>query len=116
MTRTDKFNMGSVYLTPGAAKALGMEVEDKVLSGPNPEGWLSATLRAPAPTEMMLLLGRHQAGDWGIMDEEDKKANEDALVSGGRLMSSYITALGVKVWIITEADKSSTTVLLPEEY
>lgn len=59
---------------------------------------------------------RHQSGDWGDVCPEDWAANDGALATGGRLLSSYRTAGGTKFWIITEADRSSTTVLLPEEY
>lgn len=59
---------------------------------------------------------RHRTGDWGDVCEEDKAANDQALVSEGRLVSSYLGRDGTKFWIITEADRSSTTVLLPEEY
>lgn len=64
-------------------------------------------------------LDRHSCGDWGIVDEEDRAANDAALRAGGRLLSSYnvIHRTGnAIVWIITEADRSRTTVLLPEEY
>jgi hypothetical protein len=61
------------------------------------------------------LLCRHGQGDWGGLCVEDQRANEVALQSGGRLMSSY--QLGPdRIWIITEADRSATTLLLPEEY
>ncbi len=61
------------------------------------------------------LLTRHQAGDWGELDEEDKKANQDALAYGLRIMSVY-RVLGVRFWVITEANRASTTIMLPEEY
>jgi hypothetical protein len=61
-------------------------------------------------------LQRHQAGDWGDMDEHDRQENELSLKSGFRLLSVYRAANGVKFWIITEADRSATTVLLPEDY
>ncbi len=60
-------------------------------------------------------LTRHQAGDWGELDEEDKKANQDALAYGLRIMSVY-RVLGVRFWVITEANRASTTIMLPEEY
>ena len=62
------------------------------------------------------LLERHGRGDWGELCEEDAQANRDALRGGLRLLSSYRLADGVKVWLITEADRSSTTLLLPEDY
>ena len=58
---------------------------------------------------------RHIAGDWGDVCDGDRQANDDALANGGRLFSVY-HAQGVKFWIITEHDSSSTTVLLPDEY
>lgn len=59
---------------------------------------------------------RHQSGDWGDVCEEDKQANEMALANSSRLLSAYHTRTGVKLWVITEWDRSATTVLLPEEY
>lgn len=66
--------------------------------------------------EMLAALQRHQRGDWGELDVEDRKANDQALVDGTRLLSAYRTAGGTKFWVITEWDRSVTTVLLPEEY
>ena len=60
-------------------------------------------------------LTRHAAGDWGDLDAEDAAANEEALTDGGRLFSAYGTGDN-RVWVITEADRSVTTVLLPEDY
>ncbi|HPI31668.1 MAG TPA: hypothetical protein PLR32_00020 [candidate division Zixibacteria bacterium] len=62
------------------------------------------------------LLVRHLSGDWGELDAEDRAANDAALRGGGRLFSAYDLPTGARVWIITEADRSSTTVLLPEDY
>ena len=59
---------------------------------------------------------RHQAGDWGDVCAEDCQANDQALVEGTRLLSVYHAANGTKFWLITEADRSVTTVLLPEDY
>lgn len=61
------------------------------------------------------LLERHHTGDWGDLDKEDIDTNEKALSHNNRLMSSYDTKVG-KIWIITEADRSSTTILWPDEY
>ena len=61
-------------------------------------------------------LARHLAGDWGNVDEDDRKENEFSLEHGFRLLSSYATPRGTKFWIITEHDRSVTTILLPEEY
>lgn len=62
------------------------------------------------------LLNRHLSGDWGSVPVEDAQFNEDALQSGNRILSSYDIALGVRIWIITEWDRSVTTLLLPSEY
>lgn len=59
---------------------------------------------------------RHASCDWGTLDAEDLKSNDRALAHGGRLFSAYLSTAGVKFWIITEADRSVTTVLLPEDY
>ena len=71
------------------------------------------------------LIARHVTGDWGDVCDEDAQANEQALELGGRLMSVYgitvpmednETSASIRVWVITEADRSVTTILLPEEY
>ena len=69
-------------------------------------------------TEEDILLGirRHQAGDWGDLDAEDRVANETALAHGGRLLSAYHADNGTRFWLITEHDRSVSTVLLPEDY
>ena len=87
------FNLGSIVATPGALKALEESGE--------------------AP---YLFLGRHVTGDWGELSREDKAANTLALATGERIFSSYRTSKGAKLWVITEADRSSTCLLLPEEY
>lgn len=75
-----------------------------------------ATLDA-AGISGVLLLARHIHGDWGDLPVEDATANELALLTGKRLLSSYNLLDGKgKVWIITEADRSVTTILLPDEY
>lgn len=66
-------------------------------------------------------LKRHQTNDWGDMEEEDKQSNDDALINGGRIFSGYkipknMVANGLKIWIITEHDRSTTTILYPSEY
>ena len=74
-------------------------------------------VRAQVPLkELLQSLGRHARGDWGDVNAEDWTANERDLRDGERLVSSYTTTLGVRFWIITEWDRSSTTALLPEEY
>ena len=87
------FALGQVVATPGALMAL----ED---AGQNPG----------------VFLYRHVTGDWGDLDEHDRKENELALRQGLRLLSAYQTSKGVRIWIITEWDRSVTTLLLPEEY
>ena len=63
------------------------------------------------------LLTRHAAGDWGELCEVDKQANDADVSNGGRLLSAYVLRDGrTKVWVITEADRSSTCLLMPEEY
>ena len=82
-------------------------------------GRLVATPNALASiTQDDILLGiqRHQAGDWGNLTEEDRMANAQALVQGTRIVSAYNAGNGTRFWIITEADRSVTTVLLPEDY
>ena len=94
-----KFRLGKVVATPGALKAL----QD---AGQNAAHFL----------EM------HQSGAWGDMDREDRRLNDEAIAHEGdpdrqqRVLSSYQTSLGTKIWIITEWDRSATTILLPEEY
>lgn len=61
------------------------------------------------------MLSRHRSGDWGNVQMEDALANEVAALHGNRVISSYEVA-GERLWIITEADRSATTLLLPEEY
>jgi hypothetical protein len=69
-------------------------------------------------TEQDILMGiqRHQAGDWGDVSAEDREANNRALTEGTRILSAYQAGNGTKFWIITEADRSSTAVLLPGDY
>jgi hypothetical protein len=61
-------------------------------------------------------LARHQVGEWGDLDSEDLAENEYSLDRGLRLLSAYTLLDGTRIWIITEADHSSTCILLPEEY
>jgi hypothetical protein len=68
------------------------------------------------PADVLIALGRHANGDWGECGEEDWQENELSLEQGFRLMSVYRDRDGTKFWIITEADRSATTVLLPEDY
>jgi hypothetical protein len=88
-----RFSPGSVVATPGALEALRA-------SGDDPLAYLV----------------RHIAGDWGELDEHDRRENELSLEHGWRILSTYRLSNGGRIWIITEADRSVTTVLLPEEY
>lgn len=88
-----KFVLGQIVATPGAIEALEK-------SGQAPSDFLN----------------RHVQGDWGDLDDDDKDANEVSLKVGSRLLSSYKTSKGEKIWIITEADRSSTCILRPDEY
>ena len=85
-----KFLLGHVVSTPGALEFVSRD-------------------------QMVAALSRHIQGDWGDMDADDRAENERRLKEGLRLFSSYRTRGGIKFWIITEADRSVTTVLLPDE-
>jgi hypothetical protein len=87
------FALGRLFATPGAILA-AKEANDNLI----------------------LYLYRHAAGDWGDLDHEDMLANAAALREGTRLLSAYHLSDGKKIWIITEADRSATTILLPAEY
>lgn len=84
-----------------------------------PIGRLAATPavleKIPRP-ELMAALKRHMRCDWGNVCEVDRRANDLALKTGERLLSSYRSGSGTKFWIITEGDRSYTTILLPSEY
>lgn len=92
-TTTARFPLGRMVATPGAIEAL-----------------------ARAEQSAFEFISRHQRGDWGDLCEEDKKENEFSVDKELRIFSAYHTRLGEKIWIITEADRSATTVLLPSEY
>ena len=86
--------LGQIVSTPGALQAL-VDADQ-------------------APAEF---LARHEAGDWGEVGAEDWQENELSVRDGFRILSAYtLGKTGVKIWIITEADRSATTILLPEEY
>ena len=68
------------------------------------------------PCDMFSALGRHVHGDWGEVGDEDWKANEGALAEGDRLLSVYHSSTGTKFYVITEWDRSLTTILLPSDY
>ncbi len=71
---------------------------------------------ARAGQEQWELLNRHRTGDWGEVDSEDWAANDQAVTQGERVLSAYTLKDGVRLWIITEADRAATTILLPSEY
>ncbi len=84
-----------------------------------PLGAIVATASAVAEIPLLDIhaaLDRHAAGDWGELGDEDRLANEEALAFGERLLSAFETSAGVAFWVITERDRSVTTVLLPEDY
>ena len=83
--------LGKVVATPGVLRAI-------------PNIWI------------MFALNRHASGDWGVVCEEDRKQNDYAAENAERVHSAYLAPDGTKFWIITEWDRSCTTVLLPEEY
>lgn len=81
----------------------------RILATPN-------ALNKLAQDDILTAIRRHQAGDWGDVDDHDRQANDRALTEGTRLFSVYHSATGLKFWLITEADRSVSTVLLPEDY
>jgi hypothetical protein len=87
------FPLGQVVATPGALSAFTL-----------------------ADDNYLPFLVRHARGDWGEICAEDARANDWAREEGERLLSAYKLRDGTKLWIITEADRSSTCILLPEEY
>ena len=93
ISKQPAFELGQIVATPGALAALKK-------AGQQPGEFLT----------------RHINRDWGDLDEEDRKENEHSLENGFRLLSAYKTNAGDRLWIITEADRSVTTLLLPEEY
>jgi len=99
-----------------------MDTDSARANGPLPKfsfGHLVATpnaLNQIPSDEILCALARHARGDWGDLDAEDRNSNERALKLGGRLFSEYYSLQKIKFWIITEADRSATTVLLPEDY
>ena len=88
-----RFPLGVTVATPGALAALEAAGQD--------------------PAE---LFSRHQSGDWGDLDEHDRRENEFSVNRNLRILSAYNLSTDVKVWLITEADRSATTILLPDEY
>lgn len=91
-----RFPLGRIVATPGALEIL-----------------------AATQTDALALLSRHQSGDWGEVPPEDARENERSVRNGWRIISSYCVGdseAGSKIWLITEADRSSTCLLLPSEY
>lgn len=86
-----KFELGHTVITPSALAALNF-------------------------TDIVPALRRHVSGDWGSVCPEDAMENEQALLRGHRILSVYTASSGQVFWIITEADRSTTTVLLPDDY
>jgi hypothetical protein len=68
------------------------------------------------PVDVLRAIERHESGDWGNLCSEDWALNNAALVEDGLIFSTYLTRDGVEFWIITDSDRSATTVLLPLEY
>jgi hypothetical protein len=98
LTETKKFSLGRIVATPGALEAL-----------------------RDAGQDAGQFLARHVTGNWGDLDQEDRQANDAALIDGSRLLSAYMTAKSERLWIITEATNQAglrylTTLLLPPEY
>ena len=99
LNKSPKFSLGKLLITPGASDAL-----QRIGQSP------------------FSLLSQHAIGQWGIVDDSDKQANDDSLADGSRLLSAYLLNDGeTKVWVITEAKdddgvREATTILLPEEY
>jgi hypothetical protein len=75
-----------------------------------------AALDGVHPEDVKLCLDRHTRGDWGDLGDDDRCANQIGLEQGLRLFSAYNDRSGCRFWIITEADRSATTVLLPDDY
>lgn len=93
-----KFPLGKIVATQGVVALLGDDLNPVALGD------------AVRP-----IVERHQSGDWGDVDEHDQAVNDEAVEVGNRILSAY-TLEGEKVWIITEWDRSYTTILRPEEY
>lgn len=110
-TRRLRFSLGRLYATQGALSLLA----DTRDAG-KPYSVQHAAQAADPMAQVLPLVLRHSTGDWGDVEREDWAANDDALVNGGRLFSAYQLTATARVWIITEADRSATTVLLPDEY
>ena len=111
LLRQPRFPLGRLFATPGVV-ALVAEIG---IEGRPYSVQVAAGDELPM-SRLLPFLRRHVAGDWGDVSAEDWKANDEALAAGERLLSAYVVRPGERLWIITEADRSSTTVLLPDEY
>lgn len=94
---TPKFELGRELLTSGVS------------------GWAGEDKTGATYTNLLVCIKRHVSGDWGEVCADDKRENDFALKGGGRILSAY-TVAGKKIWIITEWDRSVTTILFPDEY
>ena len=110
-TRRLLFSLGRLYATQGALSLLA-DIRD----AGKPYSVQQAAQAADPMAQVLPLVLRHSTGDWGDVEREDWTANDEAIGNGGRLFSAYQLTAAARVWIITEADRSSTTVLLPEDY
>lgn len=90
-----KFELGQIVCTRDVSNLMAKDAEFK--------------------KDVMNALQKYMKGDWGITYEEDKQLNDEAINTGDRILAAYMTEHG-KIWIITEADRSATTVLFPDEY
>ena len=104
MTDSNEENIHPLFLLGRVVMTANLEAK---LRDANPDHW---------EAEVVGLISRHTSGDWGDLDEEDKRQNNLALSRGLRIFSAYETGSGLKIWIISEADRSVTTVLIPEDY
>ena len=94
-----------------------MEIESNTMQFPLGQTVITPNAMAQLQAEdVYQALGRHARGDWGELDAEDVAENDRSITDGCRLLSAYTDRNGVKFWIITEWDRSATTVLLPEDY
>ena len=101
-----------MFFAPNAAKNNGGKFRlGEIVATPNALRTLDEAQQVPEE-----FLARHAAGDWGEVPAEDWQENELSVRKGFRVLSSYTLSTGKKIWIITEADRSATTLLLPEDY
>ncbi len=100
-----RFSLGELYATAGALEALEEARQET-------KDWKREPAETPAE-----LFTRHECGDWGDLSQADKKENELSVKEGFRILSAYkLKATGEKLWVITEADRSKTTILRPDEH